>query len=264
MTIQTQYSHHYILTAGESDAEGRMPLTLVTERVIEVATEHANALGIGYDALIKENIGWVLSRLSIEMVRYPAINDRYTLSTWIESYNRHFSERNFVMTDTAGQVLGYMRTVWVAMDYASRTVADLTRLERVPFPVPDVPCPIARTPRIPSPGDGAERDVYTFRYRDLDFNRHVNTVRYLDLILNHWPLKHYDSNVAERLDIMFHHECHYGQTVELRVGEGPASCPGSICEIALPDSTRAVTARIVWRPEEAIVSCDPTCPDSGE
>lgn len=250
MTKQTQYSHHYTLTAGESDAEGRMPLTLVTERVIEVATEHANALGIGYDTLIKENIGWVLSRLSIEMLRYPVINDRYTLSTWIESYNRHFSERNFVMTDCAGNVLGHMRTVWVAMDFASRSVADITKLERVPFPIPDVPCPIAKTPRIPKLPPEAECESYTFRYRDLDFNRHVNTVRYLDLILNHWSLEHFDRMVPARFDVMFHHECHYGETVELRVAEGPQTCPGSICEIALHDGTRAVAARIFWRQED--------------
>ena len=88
------FSKDYFLTAGESNAEGRMPLTLVAERVIEVATEHANSLGIGYANLIKSNIGWVLSRMSIEMVRYPVINDSYTMETWIESYNRMFSNRN--------------------------------------------------------------------------------------------------------------------------------------------------------------------------
>ena len=135
----SQYSHNYSLTAGESSAEGRMPLTLVTERVIEVATEHANALGIGYDALIKRNIGWVLSRLSVEMLRYPAINEAYTLTTWIETYNRRFSERNFVMTDAEGNILGHMRTVWVPMDFASRTVADIAASEKSAFPTADLP-----------------------------------------------------------------------------------------------------------------------------
>ncbi|MCM1067370.1 MAG: thioesterase [Muribaculaceae bacterium] len=244
---QNQYSHHYTLTAGESDAEGRMPLTLVTERVIEVATEHANALGIGYDALIVKNIGWVLSRLSVEMLRYPAINDSYTLTTWIESYNRHFSERNFVMTDPAGNVYGHMRTVWVAMDFATRTVADLSAALRVPFPLADVACPIAKTPRIPRLPDVCSTESYTFRYRDLDFNRHVNTVRYLDLILNHWPLEHFDMMVPARFDIMFHHECHFGETVQLRVADGPESCPGDLCEIVKTDGTRAVAARIFWK-----------------
>ena len=78
MTKQPQY-HIHISSPQAEHAEGRMPLTLVTERVIEVATEHANALNIGYDALIKKNIGWVLSRLSIEMLRYPRINAQLTL-----------------------------------------------------------------------------------------------------------------------------------------------------------------------------------------
>ena len=254
--IQDQYSHHYVLTAGESDAEGRMPLTLITERIIEVATEHANALGIGYDALITKNIGWVLSRLSIEMRRFPRSTDHYTFTSWIESYNRHFSERNFAITDAAGNILGHARTVWVAMDFATRSVADITAFERERFPIADLPCPISKTPRIPSPGPEAEVDVYTFRYRDLDFNRHVNTVRYLDLILNHWPLEHFDRMVPARFDIMFHHECRFGDTVELRVGEGPDKCQGDICEIALPDGRKAVTARIFWQEAVKPYSCN--------
>ncbi len=243
----SQYSHNYILSAGESSAEGRMPLTLVTERVIEVATEHANALGIGYEALLKRNIGWVLSRLSIEMLRYPVINEGYTLTTWIESYNRRFSERNFVMTDPEGKVFGHMRTVWVPMDFASRTVADIAAFEKTAFPTADLPCPIAKTPRIPALPEDAESEEYTFRYRDLDFNRHVNTVRYLDLILNHWSLEHFDRMFPSRFDIMFHHECHFGDKIKLRVASGPDNCPGDICEIVSENGVRAVCARIFWR-----------------
>lgn len=250
METLTKHKHSYTLTAGESDAEGRMPLTLVAERVIEVATEHANALGIGYATLIKENIGWVLSRLSIEMTRYPGINEEYTLTTWIENYNRRFSERNFMMSDAQGNVIGYMRTIWVAMDFATRSVADLSRLGREPFVMADLPCPIEKTPRIPSLSDDVVCEKYTFRYRDLDFNRHVNTVRYLDLILNHWELEHYDRFVAGRFDIMFHHECHFGQEVVLRVCDTPDSRHGALCEIALPDGSRAMAARILWKEVE--------------
>ena len=242
--FQTEYNHSYVLTAGESNACGRMPLTLVTERVIEVATEHANALGIGYAALITKNMGWVLSRLSIEMTRYPVINEHYTLTTWIETYNRHFSERNMVMTAPDGSVFGYMRTVWVAMDFESRTMADLTSFEQEAVPVADLPCPIERIPRMPPLGADAVEESYTFRYCDIDFNRHVNTVRYLDLILNHWSLDHFDKNIIRRFDIMFRRECHYGETVLLRI-EG-SQCDKSACEI-VREGERLVDARIEWQ-----------------
>ena len=245
MTDHSQHSNTYLLTAGETDAEGRMPLTLVTERIIEVASEHANLMGIGYDALITHNVGWVLSRVSIEMVSYPEINSYYTLTTWIESYNRRFSERNFVMTDSSGRVLGYMRTVWVAMDFVTRTGVDLSAMFDKPFATADLPCPIAKAPRVAPLPEDAAAEQYTFKYRDLDFNRHVNTVRYLDLILNHWSLEHYDVYEPRRFDIMFHHECHYGDTVDLRVCRDEAT-GASLCEI-VRDGTRCIVASIQWK-----------------
>lgn len=243
MTYNPEYSHTFFLTAGESNAEGLLPVTLLTERIIEVATEHANALGIGYDQLITQNIGWVLSRLTFEMKRYPRINDEYTLTTWIESYNKRFSERNFMITDGKGEVIGYARTVWAAIDMTRRCFADLTDFERERFPIGPRPCPIRKSARLPIITEAVCTETYTFRYCDTDFNRHVNTVRYIELILNHWPLEHYDKYAVERLDISFHSECLYGQTVELRFG---CTDNGSICEITA-DGRKAVGTAIEWR-----------------
>lgn len=236
------HSHTYTLTAGESNAEGKMPLPLVVERVIEVATEHANQLDVGYATLIKKNIGWVLSRVAVEMKSYPAINEKYTLKTWVESYNRHFSQRNFEMTDEKGDVLGYMRTVWVAMDYDTRSVADLSQIDSMPIPITNRDCPINPAARLKFPEGDCQDIPYVFKYCDIDFNRHVNTVRYIDLILNQWPLEQFDRNEIERFDISFHQECHYGQKVNVRTS-------GNFCAISHADnpSNPAVMACIGWR-----------------
>ncbi len=247
--------HTYDLTAGESDARGLMPPTLVTERVIEVATEHANALGIGYDQLITANMGWVLSRLVIEMKRYPRINDRYTLATWIEGYNRHFSQRNFEMTDRYdGSTIGYMRTVWAAMDFSARAMADLTAFERDRFPLlRERECPIASSVRLGRLPDDASVTHHRFGYCDLDFNRHVNTLRYIELILNHWSLEWHDAHIIRRLDLSFSRECRYGEDVVLRVVDNDPECPGrSLCEIVRSDGERALGAVIDWGPMQDV------------
>ena len=48
-----------------------MPVWLLTERIIDVATEHANSWEVGYARLIIDNQAWVLSRVAIEMKRWP-------------------------------------------------------------------------------------------------------------------------------------------------------------------------------------------------
>lgn len=110
------YSKSWLLTPGECNCEKEMSVWLMTERIIDVATEHANSWGVGYARLILDNQAWVLSRVAIEMKRWPKVNETYTLSTWVEDYNRHFSERNIEVTDTDGNVIGHARTVWVVID----------------------------------------------------------------------------------------------------------------------------------------------------
>ena len=244
MEQNVEFTHCYYLTAGEAGAQSSMPLTLLVQRVIEVATEHANALGIGYATLSVHGIAWVLSKISIEMQRYPDINEDYCLTTWIESYNRRFCDRCFAVTGGDGQPVDYIRTMWTAIDVERRCVADLTAFEQAAFPVSSRSCPVAKPVRLPAlPADASVQD-YTFKYCDIDFNRHVNSVRYLALVLNHWPLDHFDHNTIRRIDICYHHECHFGQTVQLRVASQGHE---SECEI-VHDGVRAVGLRISWAP----------------
>lgn len=239
---QAKYTHRYFLTAGECDATGHMPLTLLIERLIEVATEHANELGIGYADLKECGIGWVLSRLSVEMDAYPGINDSYSVTTWIESLNKRFSSRNMLIADAAGVPIGYARTLWAPINLATRGLADLTPFV-ADMPVCDNACPIAPYPRMPHTGTDAAISHYTFKYCDLDFNRHVNTVRYVSLLLNQWPLEHYDANMVGRFDIGFARECHFSETVALHLEEKDGA---SLCEL-LRNEERVLAARFLWR-----------------
>ena len=125
-----EYIADYFLTAGECTPEGTIPVTLLANRIIETATFHANILGVGYENLITNGMAWVLSRMSIEMRNWPKVNRKYSLRTWVESYNRHFSERNFEITDENGGLLGYARTVWMTINLTTRQSGQLDGMEK--------------------------------------------------------------------------------------------------------------------------------------
>lgn len=243
-TTENIYAHRYFLTAGECDAEGRMPVTLLTARLIEVATEHANALGIGYATLIRHNLAWVLSRVSIEISSMPGINEEYAVETWIESTNRLFSERCFRLTSADGHVLADARTTWAAIDISTRRSANPGILGDIMFPADPPHCPVEPARRMAPLPDDAPAKPYTFGYTDLDFNRHVNTVRYVAIILGFWTLDWHDTHEIGRLDIAFHRECHYGERIGLRVSTDERLL--SHCELT-DGSVRAVSAAIAWR-----------------
>ena len=52
-------------------------------------------------------------------------------------------------------------------------------------------------------------------YSDIDFNRHMNTLRYVDLIFDTLPLEQFEKGDAMRLDINFLAEARYGEVVSV-------------------------------------------------
>ena len=214
------YSHEFFLAAGECNAEKSMSLAMLVNRIIRVATEHANMLDVGYASLTPMGKGWVLSKLTLEMKRYPHVNEIYKITTWIEGVDRFLCSRNFVIYDGDGCELGYVRSLLVVIDFHTRMMCDMSLLgERMLMPVGDMPsCPIAKPSRIKLTGI-SRTSICKFRYCDVDFNRHVNTVRYIEAFLNCWPLEHHDRYMVNRFEISFVKECLYGMEVNVKIDE---------------------------------------------
>ena len=214
--LPREWEEEWFLTPAECNPEGRMPLTLLINRLIEIATLHANAIGIGYADIVGRHHTWVLSRVAVEMKRYPGVNDTYRIRTWICSVNRLFSERDFCIMSADGEVLGWARTVWGMLDTDSRRAADISYMGWIEaLALPDV-CPIARASR-PQALREYSTERYRFTYCDLDFNRHVNSSRYIELLLNQWTLEYHDANRLTRFEIAYLHEAYFNQEVEVRL-----------------------------------------------
>ena len=248
--MELTYKHTYFLTAGECNAESRMPVTLLTARIIEVATEHANALNVGWARLKPMGIGWVLSGLTVEMDRWPGINETYTLTTWVEDFNRLYSDRCFEVADGEGRVIGHVRSLWVAIDLEKRTAADLSVLEPGQFVSNTGRCPLPRRQKLPAVTleQATLVEDYTYRYCDIDFNGHVNTVRHIEHVLNLWGPEMYAATPVRTMQIQFLHECRYGERVSLQAvetpGDGQTAAQALVSAVA--DGERRVAAKIVF------------------
>ncbi len=228
--MDRKFTQTFFLSAGETDAEGRLSVPFLTSKIIDISTAHANSLGIGNPSMETKGCGWVLSRLALDMQRYPEVNETYSLTTWIEGWNRHFSERIIQVTSADGQTFGYARTVWMVLDTTTRESVGLSHLS-IPEGL-EIPgeCPIPKQGRhilvLPAdsqeePGKGyikANQDSfkYLIKYCDLDFYRHVNTVRYIALLLNRFPLDVWDKTEVSRMELAFMHELRFGQEVTVR------------------------------------------------
>ena len=211
---QKLFTKKFTLTPGECNGQQEMSLSFLVGRIIKVASMHADAWGVGYEKMISNRTAWVLSRLSIEMKRFPAITEEYTLETWIEDYNTRFSTRNMAILDSRGEVCGYARTIWLVLDLEARRTAQMEELNELHTLVLDRPCPIEPPTRMRME-NGKKIDSFAVRYSDIDLNRHVNSSRYVEYFLNQYPFEWYDNNRITRFEIAYAHEARPGIDVDV-------------------------------------------------
>ncbi len=256
------FSETNFLSAGETNAEQEMSLPLLVSKFIDIATAHANSLDIGNPSMVDLNAGWVLSRLTIEMEDYPKVNDTYKISTWIESFNRHFSLRCFKVEAPDGKVFGYARTVWMVMDTVNHTNLGLSHLSLPDGMIDGTPAPIQTQQRhVPIVAKDSTEELpkgalvateppflYRFNYCDLDSYRHVNTVRYVALLLNRFSLKEHDEAFVKRLELSFLHEAKYGMETCVMRSDAPDSMLSSFQISNNADQTPLFFARLLRQP----------------
>lgn len=211
--MNVEYSKPYFVSAADASPNGRLSITSLTQRIIEIATEHANSLGIGNPDMADSRGGWVLVRLAIEMAKFPDVNTSYRLVTWIESWNRMFSSRCFAIETNDG-ILGYARTTWMVINLDTHENLGLTHLVLPDGAVSMRECPIAGQSRhLPSPDTPEAK--YIIKYSDLDFYRHVNTLKWIEIILDRYSLVQFDTHRIGRFEIGFASEGHYNDIIEI-------------------------------------------------
>jgi len=181
--------------------------------MLNAADFHSTDRGFGMKYLLTIQRSWVLSRLAIEMEEMPPMYTKFSVETWVESAMRYFTSRNFAVVGDDGKTYGYGRSIWAMIDTESRQPTDIYAIDNGAIEQwidKDKPCPIDKGGRVKM-DDEAElvRTIETY-YNDVDINGHINSVKYIEHVLDLWPLDWYREHQIRRFEIAYVAEAHQG------------------------------------------------------
>lgn len=238
-------SYDYRVDPQWVDFTMRATLSALTNTVLSVAGVDAQHKGFGTDVLNRDNYSWVLLRMAAEFDSRPEQYTDFRVTTWVNDYGRMMSTRNFTVEDAGGKVFGRVVTQWCMIDLTTRRPVDLflpAVAETYGQFIVDAPSP-AEPPKRITAFSAQSEETHKVVYSDIDFNRHVNTLRYLDMMLDLLPIECFAEDRPLRMDVNFLHECRYGQVLTIgREQRGNSEC----FEIAA-EGKPAVRAILEWR-----------------
>ena len=179
--------------------------------LLNAADFHSNDRGYGVNYLNSVNKTWVLSRLSVELDKIPAIYEDFVVETWIDSVMRYFTNRNFKITNKDGYVYGYGKSIWAMIDTTTRQPVDILKTSNETiseYLETDYANPIKKSSRVKLDDDLKLQQSILTTYSDIDINGHVNSIKYIEHILDLFPIEYYKKYRIKKFDIAYIMESH--------------------------------------------------------
>lgn len=215
VTGEPLFEYSFPIRYHELDSRGQLrPVTLLN-CVQDAGGIHAARLGVSVRDLRRRGLTWVLSRVHLEVERYPHADDLVKVLTWPSTREGLFSCREFEMRDRNGELFSRATSSWAVLNLKTR------RPVRLQECLPDYPLTerraieddFASLPLFPEPAGDTLRELpFLVRRSDQDSNRHVNNTVYSD-----WALEAVPDQVADlhlqSIEISFRAEAVYGDSI---------------------------------------------------
>ena len=216
--------YEFLAEPFHCDFLGRLFIGHLGNHMLNAADFHSTDRGFGMKYLQTINRSWVLSRLAIEMEDVPQQYDRFVVETWVESAMRYFTSRNFRVVGLDGHTFGYGRSIWAMIDTESRQPTDIFSIDDGAISQwieKEKECPIAKGGRVKMPDEVVHVHSIETYYNDVDINGHINSVKYIEHLLDLWPVDWYRVHRFHRLEIAYVAEAHGGDRLDFyRAGTG--------------------------------------------
>ena len=208
-------TYSFVAEPFHVDFSGHLFMGVLGNHLLNCAGFHATERGFGMAELNESNYTWVLSRLAIELEEMPAQYEEFSVDTWVENVYRLFTDRNFAIYGKDGRVYGYARSVWAMINMDTRKPADLLSLHGgriVDYIETEKPCPIEKPGRIKVNNCMPVRSVEMY-YNDIDINGHVNSIKYIEHVLDLFSKDWYAAHTIRRFEMAYVSESYFGDVL---------------------------------------------------
>ncbi|MBO7701505.1 MAG: hypothetical protein J6S36_01190 [Eggerthellaceae bacterium] len=195
----------YRLRWMDFDRYGRIQPFALFDLCQDIATVHAEEMGISRDVMIAKGVFWAVVRQKVEIVKDPGYFQNVRVRTWPHTMTRFSFLRDFFIRDEAGDLLAKATSEWVLMDLETRKFASVKDYLEVPGAFDEARAFERKPRKLPDFEEGNCPVVEIVPgFTDVDLNGHVNNAKYADFVVN--ALNPGDEGAMKSIQIDYRHE----------------------------------------------------------
>lgn len=182
-----------------------------------LAGAHSAYCHYTFSDLEKDNLSWIIINWKLQVMKRPKADEIITIKTWGRSFNRLFILRDFKVFDSSGELCAIATSKWCLIDVVRGKIARMPNnvdeiyqgfMDESVFNIDDLP-------RLREPSsEPVAKDYYKIRRFDLDLNKHVHNLNYLNYAYEVLPQDVFDGEELTNVEIYYKKEIKHGDTIK--------------------------------------------------
>ena len=209
------YRKNIIVELSRSDRDCLMSVPAMFEAFQDIAVEHAEKLGLGFDAMTAKGLFWITAKTKVRIYRRPKLLTPITVETWPCVPGPVRADRCYRIKE-GEETVAEGRTEWAVIETASLRVHRLTDLYPEELPLSgDLLLPDHFRRVSEDTSDCVERSPIVVRSIDIDLGHHMNNIAYIRKMLSTYTTKELDGLQVRGMEVCFKHACYEGETLRV-------------------------------------------------
>lgn len=178
---------------------------------------HSDIAGYGSNDIATNKLTWILLDWKLKVLNRPKYGQTLDVHTWARIGNRFFTYRDFEIYDENGTLCAIATSKWTLINIEEGKMERITEevIEKYKTEEKEV-FPGEKLDKLQMPEEFLSSINYTVKRKDIDINKHMHNLNYLDLAYEALPEEVYNLRPFDNVRIMYKKEIKYGDTVECK------------------------------------------------
>lgn len=178
-----------------------------------VACMHSDKAGYGICEIPLTRLSWVLLNWRVKIIRRLKYDEKITIRTWARETSKAITLRDFEVLDSDGKQVCIATTRWTLTNIDTQSITKITDDIIVKYkPDSKSIMPDFEFKKLQEPTTFSNEYIYSTQRRDIDVNKHMHNLNYLDLAYEALPEDVYFNNEFNNIEIMYKKAIRLGDT----------------------------------------------------
>ena len=240
--MEAKMTKQVVIPLSRCDSTMRLSVPACFEEFMDIAAEHAEALGVGAAAMMKNGRFWLTAKTMVRFFRRPGYGEKVEISTWPEAPERFRCNRDYAMTK-GDEVLALGKTEWAVMSTATGRLESTENIYPASISLcTELACPEAFS-RIEGPFEGEPFAVHKVVSTDIDLGGHMNNAAYVRAIAGAFTCKEWNDISLSRMEVIYRAPCFEGNELQFRSSKKE---DGMEISATLPDGKLILLSRLYF------------------